>query len=123
MGPLITRAVPWSEQTGEMTVRLSIGDFSRMTYLTVKALRHYQEVGILVPWSVDPDSGYRSYHLSQVPTAQVIKRLRDLDLPLESVRAVVSIHRFESGMYITLVFGLYAPCGQSRPPLYVGQML
>ncbi|WP_426593779.1 MerR family transcriptional regulator [Cellulomonas sp. McL0617] len=68
---------------------VSIGDFSRMTYLTVKALRHYQEVGILVPWRVDPGSGYRSYHLSQVSIAQVIKRLRDLEMPLESVRAVV----------------------------------
>ena len=44
-GPLITRAVPWSEQTCDMTTRLSIGDFSRMTYLSVKALRRYHEMG------------------------------------------------------------------------------
>lgn len=68
---------------------ISIGDFSRMTYLTVKALRHYQDVGILEPWSIDEASGYRSYHVSQVPVAQVVRRLRDLDMPLESVRAVV----------------------------------
>ena len=56
---------------------VGIGDFSRMTYLTVKALRHYQDVGVLVPASVDPSSGYRSYHLDQVPTSQVIRRLRE----------------------------------------------
>jgi DNA-binding transcriptional MerR regulator len=68
---------------------VSIGDFSRMTYLTVKALRHYQDVGVLEPWSIDPSSGYRSYHLDQVPQAQVIRRLRDLGMPLEDVRSVV----------------------------------
>jgi DNA-binding transcriptional MerR regulator/effector-binding domain-containing protein len=69
---------------------VSIGDFSRMTYLTVKALRYYHEAGILVPWTVDASSGYRSYHVSQVPTAQVIRRLRDLDMPLDDVREVVA---------------------------------
>jgi DNA-binding transcriptional MerR regulator len=68
---------------------VSIGDFSRMTYLTVKALRHYHVVGILEPWSIDPSSGYRSYDLSQVATAQVVRRLRDLGMPLEEIRAVV----------------------------------
>jgi DNA-binding transcriptional MerR regulator/effector-binding domain-containing protein len=69
---------------------VSIGDFSRMTYLTVKALRFYHEAGILVPWAVDASSGYRSYHVSQVPTAQVIRRLRDLEMPLDEVREVVA---------------------------------
>jgi DNA-binding transcriptional MerR regulator len=78
------------ETGGPMTEALvAIGDFSRMTYLTVKALRHYQDVGILEPWSIDEASGYRSYHVSQVPMAQVIRRLRDLDMPLEDVRTVV----------------------------------
>lgn len=69
---------------------VSIGDFSRMTYLTVKALRYYHEAGILVPWAIDPSSGYRSYDVSQVPIAQVIRRLRDLDMPLDDVREVVA---------------------------------
>jgi len=69
--------------------RLSIGDFSRMTFLSVKTLRHYHEVGLLAPAEVDPDSGYRRYDLSQVPRAQVIRRLRELGMPLEDVRAVM----------------------------------
>jgi DNA-binding transcriptional MerR regulator len=75
---------------------VSIGDFSRMTYLTVKALRHYQDVGILEPARVDPFSGYRSYHLSQLPIAHVIRRLRTLEMPLEQIRAVVQAPDVES---------------------------
>jgi DNA-binding transcriptional MerR regulator/effector-binding domain-containing protein len=72
-----------------MSARLTIGDFSRMTYLSVKALRHYQDLGILVPAAVDPITGYRLYHPSQVPTAQVIRRFRDLGMPLDQVKAVL----------------------------------
>jgi DNA-binding transcriptional MerR regulator/effector-binding domain-containing protein len=72
-----------------MTVLLSIGDFSRMTHLSVKALRHYHDVGLLEPAAVDRFTGYRSYDATQVPTAQVIRRLRDLGMPLEQVRAVL----------------------------------
>jgi DNA-binding transcriptional MerR regulator len=66
-----------------------IGDFARATHLSVKALRHYHEEGLLAPAEVDPDSGYRRYDLAQIPTAQVIRRLRDLDMPLEDIRGVL----------------------------------
>lgn len=68
---------------------LSIGDFSRMTFLTVKALRHYHDVGLLEPARIDPHSGYRYYRLEQVAPARLIRRLRDLDLPVEEVREVL----------------------------------
>jgi DNA-binding transcriptional MerR regulator len=68
-----------------MEVLLPIGDFSRMTYLSVKALRHYHEVGLLDPRRIDPATGYRLYDPSQVSTAQVIRRLRDLGMPLEDI--------------------------------------
>src|SRR6185437_16925737 len=66
-----------------------IGDFSKMTHLSVKALRHYHDVGILEPAAIDPHSGYRSYDADQVTSAQVIRRLRDLGMPLDSIRAVL----------------------------------
>lgn len=72
-----------------MTTKLSIGDFSRMTYLSVKALRHYHEVGVLEPAEIDPASGYRFYLPSQVGLAQMIRRLRDLGMPLEEVRTIL----------------------------------
>ena len=72
------------------TTLLNIGDFSRMTHLSVKALRHYHDVGILEPAAIDPHSGYRSYDAGQVTSAQVIRRLRDLGMPLDSIRAVLT---------------------------------
>src|SRR5262249_3436047 len=72
-----------------MRVRLAIGDFSRMTHLSVKALRHYHDVGLLVPAEIDPASGYRFYEPGQVPLAQVIRRFRDLGMPLNEIREVL----------------------------------
>jgi DNA-binding transcriptional MerR regulator len=68
---------------------VGIGDFSRMTFLSVKALRHYHEVGLLPPAAIDANTGYRRYQLEQVPTAQVIRRLRELGMSLDGVRAVI----------------------------------
>jgi DNA-binding transcriptional MerR regulator/predicted transcriptional regulator YdeE len=68
---------------------VSIGDFARMTFVSVKALRHYHEVGLLPPAEIDPDTGYRRYEVNQVPTAQVIRRLRELGMSLDDVRAVI----------------------------------
>ena len=68
---------------------LGIGDFSRMTFLSVKTLRHYHEVGLLTPAEIDSDTGYRRYEVAQVPTAQVIRRLRELGMSLDDVRVVM----------------------------------
>jgi DNA-binding transcriptional MerR regulator len=72
-----------------MRVRLAIGGFSRMTHLSVKALRHYHDVGLLAPAEIDPASGYRFYEPGQVPIAQVIRRFRDLGMPLDEIREVL----------------------------------
>ena len=72
-----------------MSVQLTIGEFSRMTYLSVKALRRYHDMELLVPAVVDRGSGYRYYDASQVPVGQVIRRFRDLGMPLEQVREVL----------------------------------
>ena len=73
-----------------MATMLTIGDFSRMTHLSVKALRHYHDMGVLEPAAVDPFTGYRSYDTSQVGSAQVIRRLRDLGMPLDSIAAMTA---------------------------------
>jgi DNA-binding transcriptional MerR regulator len=70
--------------------KVTIGDFSRATHLSVKTLRHYHEVGLLEPDDIDPDNGYRYYTGHQIPTAQVIRRLRDLQMPVGEVKAVLS---------------------------------
>jgi DNA-binding transcriptional MerR regulator len=72
-----------------MSALLTIGEFSRVTHLSVKALRHYDEVGLLQPAHVDSSTSYRHYATAQVPTAHVIRRFRDLQMPLEQIRAVL----------------------------------
>jgi DNA-binding transcriptional MerR regulator len=72
-----------------MSVLVSIGDFSRMTHLSIKALRFYHDQGLLEPARIDPATGYRFYDPRQVPVAQVIRRFRDLDMPLDQVKAVL----------------------------------
>jgi DNA-binding transcriptional MerR regulator len=65
--------------------RLSIGEFSAMTHLSVKTLRRYHEQGFLEPAQVDEWSGYRYYEPRQIPTAQTIRRLRELDMPVREI--------------------------------------
>jgi DNA-binding transcriptional MerR regulator len=69
---------------------LAIGDFSRATHLSIKTLRHYHQVGLLEPAEIDSDTGYRRYSTEQIPVAQVIRRFRDLDMPLGLIGAVLS---------------------------------
>lgn len=61
-----------------------------MTQLSVKTLRHYHDVGLLEPDRIDPTTGYRYYAPEQVPTAQVVRRLRQLGMPIADVRAVLT---------------------------------
>jgi DNA-binding transcriptional MerR regulator len=68
---------------------LPIGRFARVSGLTVKALRHYGEIGLLEPAWVDPETGYRWYALEQARRAEAIRRLRGLEVPLGEVRAVL----------------------------------
>jgi DNA-binding transcriptional MerR regulator len=68
---------------------LRIGSFSRAASLSVKALRAYHEAGLLVPAEVDPQTGYRSYSVAQLTDATIIRRLRELDMPLEAIRQVL----------------------------------
>lgn len=68
-----------------MTAAVPIGEFSRLTHLTVKTLRHYHELGLLVPAQVDRHTGYRRYGTGQVHDALLIGRLRGLDLPLAEI--------------------------------------
>jgi DNA-binding transcriptional MerR regulator len=68
---------------------MEIGKFATASGLTVDALRHYDEVGLLTPASVDPRTSYRRYHADQLRDARLICQLRGVDLPVEEVRAVL----------------------------------
>ena len=71
--------------------RLSIGEFSSRSRLSPKALRLYQELGLLEPTAVDPDTGYRSYELAQLEQAHLIALLRRIALPLAEIKAILTL--------------------------------
>lgn len=64
---------------------MQIGRFARLTGLTVKALHHYDEIGLLRPADVDPETGYRSYAPEQVERAEAIRLMRKLEIPLDEI--------------------------------------
>lgn len=68
---------------------LPIGSFARAASLSIGTLRHYHDTGLLVPVHVDPASGYRYYSAAQLVDAEVIRRLRELDVPIPQVRQVL----------------------------------
>jgi DNA-binding transcriptional MerR regulator len=70
---------------------LSIGRFARLTGLTVKALRHYDELALLRPAHVDGWTGYRWYEPSQVREAVAVRRLRALRVPLDEVGVLIGL--------------------------------
>jgi DNA-binding transcriptional MerR regulator len=69
---------------------LSIGEFSVKTGLSIPALRHYDEVGLLRPARVDPGTGYRRYRIDQAPQAKLIRHLRSVDLPIDQIRKALA---------------------------------
>lgn len=75
--------------TVSTTHLLSIGRFARTTGLTIRTLRRYDAIGLLVPAHVDEDTGYRWYTLEQARDGEAIRRLRELDVPLDEVRALL----------------------------------
>lgn len=68
---------------------LTIGDFARVTHLSIKTLRRYHELGLLEPAAIDASSGYRYYSPAQIPMAQVVRRFRELDMPIREIAAIV----------------------------------
>jgi len=68
---------------------LSIGDFSRVSRLSVRTLRRYDDEGLLAPAVVDATTNRRYYSAAQAADAHAIRQLRALDVPLEQVRAII----------------------------------
>lgn len=68
---------------------IPIGAFARLGQVSVRMLRHYDRIGLLVPARVDPSSGYRSYAAAQLATLNRIVALKDLGLRLDQVAAIL----------------------------------
>ena len=70
---------------------MSIGEFATLSRLSPKALRLYDELGLLEPARVDDDSGYRYYTASQLDPPWLIAGLRQLQIPLAEIKSIVQL--------------------------------
>jgi DNA-binding transcriptional MerR regulator len=69
---------------------LRIGDFSRLTQVSVRMLRHYDEMGLLKPAHIDHETGYRYYSASQIPRLMRILAFQDLGFSLRQIGHLLS---------------------------------
>jgi len=77
------------DQADRFASLYTIGEFSRMSGITVKALRFYHEQGLLIPSEIDPQTGYRYYRYTLLDRARAIVYLRELELPIEQIKQVL----------------------------------
>lgn len=70
---------------------MSIGSFARRSRLSPKALRLYDELGLLPPARVDESSGYRFYDAAQLEQARLVSALRQLQMPLTEIKTVLGL--------------------------------
>jgi DNA-binding transcriptional MerR regulator len=69
-----------------------IGQFSKLTQVTIRMLRYYDEVGLLKPAMIDPQSGYRLYAAAQIPTLNKIVYLRDCGFNVSEIARALSLN-------------------------------
>ena len=74
-----------------MSQFMTIGEFAARTRLSPKALRLYDELGLLSPAKVDPSSGYRLYADCQVASVRLVGLLRPLDMPLAEISTILAL--------------------------------
>lgn len=67
-------------------IKLKIGEFSKLCFVTVKTLRHYEKLGLLLPHDVDEWTGYRYYDVNQMKELNDILNLKKLGFSLESIK-------------------------------------
>src|SRR5277367_5629636 len=70
---------------------MSIGEFAGLSRLSAKALRLYDELGLLPPAQVDRDSGYRWYAAGQLDNAWLVASLRQIGVPLAQIQLILSL--------------------------------
>ena len=70
---------------------LKIGDFSRLSQISIRMLRHYDELGLLIPESTDPFTGYRYYGEAQLSDARKISMLKAMGFPLAEIVGILAI--------------------------------
>ncbi|WP_087065926.1 MerR family transcriptional regulator [Intestinibacillus massiliensis] len=67
-----------------------IGEFSKMGKVTIKALRYYDEIGLLKPECIDRENGYRRYTTRQLIELHRIQSFRQVGLPIDEIKAILA---------------------------------
>ena len=65
--------------------KLKIGEFGKLCHVTIRTLRHYETIGLLMPAEVDKWTGYRYYHVSQLQQMEAIRSLKESGFSLEEI--------------------------------------
>ena len=68
---------------------LKIGEFSKLSRVSIRMLRHYDEIGLLEPAEIEPFTGYRYYSEKQLPIAGRINALKDMGFGLSAIREIL----------------------------------
>ena len=71
---------------------LKIGEFSKLSRISVRMLRHYDEIGLLKPAEIDRFTDYRYYREDQLPTAGRIAALKDLGFSLADIVRILAVY-------------------------------
>ncbi len=79
---------------------LSIGSFATAARLSLKALRLYDQLGLLNPHYIDPESSYRYYHADQIHRARLIRMMREMEMPLATIRQVLAASPAEAELLV-----------------------
>lgn len=67
-----------------------IGEFSKLTQVSIRMLRYYDEMGLLKPSEIDPWTNYRMYSVEQIPTLNKIKYLRDSGFNIAEIAVILN---------------------------------
>jgi DNA-binding transcriptional MerR regulator len=84
-------------------MKFSIGEFSRITSLSIKSLRLYHEKEILIPSEIDEFTGYRYYNETNIECARTIKILKEYDFSLAEIKEIIDDCGEESEMMNMLI--------------------
>jgi DNA-binding transcriptional MerR regulator len=84
--------------------QMSIGEFARDSRLSAKALRLYDELGLLPPARVDDGSGYRFYEPGQLKQARLIAALRQLEVPLAEIKSVLPLEPAQAAERVRVIW-------------------
>lgn len=81
---------------------LKIGEFARIAQVSIVTLRHYDQLGLLKPQALDPETGYRYYSLEQLPRLNRILALKEFGFPLEQIAQLL-----EEGLSFEQLRGMF----------------